>query len=373
MTAIDTPPAPVEVESAPARGVELPIVSVVVLEDRAAITRRGRVVVPAGEGTLRVDRVAPILANKTVTARITSGGAILRDVRVRRVKRILDASLPEEKRRLADELASLRDLADRRRRELALAEAEDAALARTEALASHEIGEDVAWGRLDADRVRAGLNRLVRARVELAEKIARMEVENRELDAEIERKRARIAADPPSKMEAWIEIDAGATTEETCDIEVSYVVPNACWRPQHTATLHAGAASTDAAPPEKSRVLFACEGTVWQNTGEDWVDAQIALSTERPSLGAEPPVLEADLLDVVPRSATVHVEMRDQTLEEAGLGIGAGRAGGPPPGLPGIDDGGSARHIPSPDRHTIPSDGRPHRIPLFSFECEPKT
>lgn len=348
------------------RSIVLPIVTVVVLEDRAAVTRRGSVDVPAGEGTLRLEGVAPVLANKTVTARILSGEATIRDLRVRRAERIVDAALPEEKRRLADELVALEELAERRRRELALLEEEDAALARTEQLSMREMGEDVAWDRLDADRWRSSLNRLVRARVELAERVTRGESDLEEIDREAARKRARVAAEPASRMDAWIEIDTGAALDATCEIELSYVVPGACWRPQHTATLLA-------ADPAKPRVSFAALGTVWQNTGEDWVDVRLALSTERPSLGADPPILEADVLDVVPRSQTVHVEVRDQIIEAGSLGVADARGGaGKPPGLPGIDDGGDARHIPSPHPQTIPSDGRPHRVPLFSFESDAK-
>ena len=354
--------------------VALPIESVTVLEDRAAITRRGTVELPAGETTLRLDGVAPVLANKTVTARLGSSSATIRDVRVRRALRILDAALPEEKRRIADELAALEEHGDQRRRELGLLSEEDAALARTEELAMREMGEDVAWDRLDADRWKTSLNRLVRARVELAERITRAEAELTEIEVQIGRKRARLAADPTSKVDAWLEIDAGATEAGSCELVVSYVVPGACWRPQHTATLVEADPAADGGP--KARVVFACEGTVWQNTGEDWTDVDLVLSTERPSLGADPPVLEADVLDVVPRSQTITVETRDQTVEEGSLGVGnvgGGWKGGKPPGLPGIDDGGDARHLRASHKQTIPSDGHPHRIGLFTFESQPKT
>lgn len=348
--------------------VTLPIESVTVLEDRAAVTRRGTVPLPPGESTLRLEGVAPVLANKTVTA--SSSAATIRDVRVRRALRVLDAALPEEKRRVADELAALDEHGERRRRELELLVAEDAALARTEELSMREMGEDVAWDRLDVDRWKTSLNRLVRARVELAERITRSESELAEIDARIARKRARISADPTSKVDAWLEIDAAALEAGPCEIVVSYVVPGACWRPHHTATVVEPLAAVEGKP----RVVFACEGTVWQNTGEDWTDVDLVLSTERPSLGADPPILEADVLDVVPRSQTITVETRDQLVEEGSLGVSAGKGGAAKSlGLPGIDDGGDARHLRAQDKQTIPSDGRPHRVGLFQFECAPKT
>ncbi|MFO0618293.1 MAG: DUF4139 domain-containing protein [Polyangiaceae bacterium] len=292
-------------------------------------------------------------------------------MRVRRSLRILDAALPEEKRRISDELAAALELAERRRRERELLLEEDAALVRTEELSIAELGEDVAWDRLDVERWRTSLNRLVRARVELAERVTRADAAIAELEEEIARKQARLASDRSSSVDAWIEVDVGASEAETCELVVTYVVPGACWRPQHTATLD----RVEGEGGPRSRVIFACEGTVWQNTGEDWVDVELVLSTERPSLGADPPVLEADVLDVVPRSQTIVVETRDQTVEEGSLGVSTVTRGGgaKPPGLPGIDDGGDARHIPTTHAQTIPSDGRPHRVSLFTFESEPKS
>jgi hypothetical protein len=59
-----------------------PIVAVTVLEDRAAITRRGTIALGAGQHRLAIERVAPVLADKTLTA--TATGARVLDVRCER-------------------------------------------------------------------------------------------------------------------------------------------------------------------------------------------------------------------------------------------------------------------------------------------------
>ena len=49
------------------------IAAVTVLEDRAAITRRDKVAVVAGQQRIVIERVAPVLVDKTLTA--TAAGA----------------------------------------------------------------------------------------------------------------------------------------------------------------------------------------------------------------------------------------------------------------------------------------------------------
>jgi uncharacterized protein (TIGR02231 family) len=142
-------------------------------------------------------------------------------------------------------------------------------------------------------------------------------------------------------------------------------VPGACWRPCHTARL------TDAAGGRPARVELDTDACVWQNTGEDWREVELVLSTERASLGVEPPQLASDVLRAMRRSSEVVVEAREQDIETTGLGLGgeaAARAVSAE--LPGIDDGGEVRTWRAAERATIPSDGRPYRARLGSFESD---
>ena len=59
-----------------------PIVGVTVLEDRASVTRRGKVRVRAGQQRIVIERVSPVLADKTLTA--TCAGARVLDIRCER-------------------------------------------------------------------------------------------------------------------------------------------------------------------------------------------------------------------------------------------------------------------------------------------------
>jgi len=109
-------------------------------------------------------------------------------------------------------------------------------------------------------------------------------------------------------------------------------------------------------------VHFESGACVWQTTGEDWTDVALVFSTERASLGAEPPELDEEVLAVRKVGSTVSVQARQDRVHTAGLGGGA-------PEVPGIDDGGETRKLRAPLPATVPSDGRPHRVTVLEFNA----
>ncbi len=104
------------------------------------------------------------------------------------------------------------------------------------------------------------------------------------------------------------------------EVRIDYVVPNALWRPLHTARLLGG-----------SRVQFTSSAAVWQDTGEDWKDVELRFSTARSSLGTEPPLLRQDLLTVKKKNETVLVQARQVQVQKAGLGSAPAAGGARPP------------------------------------------
>jgi Domain of unknown function (DUF4139) len=126
-------------------------------------------------------------------------------------------------------------------------------------------------------------------------------------------------------------------------------VPGAAWRPYHRAVL----SRTDA------RVEWQTTACVWQATGEDWTDAALTFSLERPSLGVEPPSLVDDELRTRRRPDHVVVEAREHEQQNTGLGGGTAQ-------VPGIDDGGLGLVLTAP-KGSVKADGAPHRIPVGSF------
>lgn len=328
-----------------------PVVEVTVLEDRAQVLRRGRVAVPAGASLLVIGGVAPVLADKTLVARIVAGGRAV-DARCERLA--LPVAYDPDRRDAAAQDA-LRQ-AEQRVEELEQAIARsEARLAQAEALgklAAGEMGVDVAAGRADPDGWRAALaDAAARDLAERRNLIAR-QVELDDANRVVADRRARLQAlggVAPMRANAVIAIEAAAAGE--IELELGYVVPGACWRPAHTALLDGG------------ELRWSAEGAVWQSTGEDWQGVRLHLSTDRASLGTEPPDLSADRLHLRPRDQAVVVEARDRAVEDTGPEGGGGAA----QEMPGIDDGGEVRVLLVQGAATVPADGRPHRFPLAGF------
>lgn len=343
------------------RTIEAPVDEVVLLEDRAHVYRRARLELEAGRHRLVIEGVAPVIADKTLVGAIEEGaGVVLAGTTIRRemVFRDLDTddsalgALERERREM--------DLAiQRTNHELEMLDTHAHALDRLAALTYGDVAVDAAWGRVVDDTWRERLGALRLRERDLRVRGAELGSELRRLGETRSRLQARIARleNPAAADSARIEIDLEVEAATAITLRVDYVVPGACWRPRHTAELLA---------VEPPRVRFTTEACVWQNTGEDWNHVQLELSTERASLGSEPPRLETDRLRYKKKSETVVVEARQQAIDTAGLGRRTQAAAE----LPGIDDGGDALNLRAAERVDVPSDGRPYRAPLSVFDSD---
>ena len=304
----------------------LPIAHVTVTEDRALVVREGTVKLAAGTTRIRIDAVAPACVDKSVRASIVSGKAKIGEARVVREKRAVipdDPSVRSATQALDAEIDTVFDKLEAISAADARARAE---LDLLEAGARATLGDvswDVAHGVTPAD---VGVRAFEAREKELRAEIVRLSHEHRDQRELYERLRTRRAAadHPATKAQASIEIVISADAAGEARVAVEYIVPGACWRPQHTAML------------QKTKVTIATDACVWQNTGEAWDDVELRLSTERPSLGREPPELADDTLAVKRKQEVVHVEAREEQIQTAGFG----GAAAPQARVPGIDDGG---------------------------------
>ncbi|MCB9592731.1 MAG: mucoidy inhibitor MuiA family protein [Sandaracinaceae bacterium] len=333
----------------------IPVDEVTLMEDRARVIRRGVVELPAGRTRLVIEGVSPVLSDKTLAAR--SSSAKIDDASVARRR----LHLPEERREAHRELLAreeaLTEALEGHRERLARVEESLGLLATAADRTVEEIAVDAAWSRADVDAWKRRLATVDELEARLREERLQARRDARDVERERDRVRTRRQETERTSDELVATITVAVEVDEAGahPIEIEYVVPNACWRPQHRATL------------EDGRLRFESEGCVWQNTGEDWDDVQLRFSTQRPSLGAEPPRLATDRLAVRRKADRIVVEQRQQVVEQTGLGRAIASA---PPELPGIDDGGEVQELVAAHRTRVVSDGRPHRAPLFAFEAD---
>src|SRR3954468_16628099 len=111
------------------------------------------------------------------------------------------------------------------------------------------------------------------------------ERKQRELDREIARLEQDRAQKPPSRMEVKIELAAAAATKAT--LRVTYAVRNARWTPLYDARLDTGAKD------RKPALELVRRAEIVQNSGEDWSNVALAVSTVRTARGGSAPELNS--------------------------------------------------------------------------------
>ena len=347
---------------------DAPVCVVTLLEDRAQVRRMGKVNLTQGLWRVRVEQVAPVLSDKSLRAEFLANypGARIDDVRVRRKMLVKEADRPAEVQALEAEVRSLlktfSNLTEDRQHLESGFEQVNTILAK----GLEELPVDAVWGQLNPKSWREQLSTLFKQLRELRAEILDSYHTQEHLSQQINEliAKARALSRPDMVYAAHIEADLMIPQESEYEIAFDYVVPNAMWRPYHQARLLL---------EDKPTVSFRFDGCVWQRTGEDWKDVDLVFSTARASLGTEPPLLTDDPLNVQEKSKEIIIQARNQTIQTTGLGTGATPAPLETPApveVPGVDDGGEVRNLRSATKATIPSDGRPYRVPIFTFSSE---
>jgi uncharacterized protein (TIGR02231 family) len=118
------------------------------------------------------------------------------------------------------------------------------------------------------------------------------ERKQRELDREIARLESEKAQKPSGKLEVRIEVAAAAATRAT--LRVTYAVRNARWTPLYDARLDTGAKD------RKPALELVRRAEITQNTGEDWSNVALSVSTVRTARGGKAPDLNSLIVQYPP-------------------------------------------------------------------------
>lgn len=332
---------------------QAPITRVTLLEDRAYVRRQGQLDLPAGRSRWCLSEVSPLLVDKTLSAQL-KGSAKVIQVSVER-------TLPPEPEPAPPEDPAPERERQRRRRALQeqslLNERELQSATSVYEELTREICKQVAWGVDETAAWEEQLAELSEWKEHLVAEHHRLTLAMEELDQQGFRPLQPQPSRPETITEVFLEVESPSA--QSLQLRLEYSLPCACWRPSHRAVLGAGG------------LEFQSEATCWQNTGEDWNEVDLIFSTQRLSLGNEPPKPKPDTLRSQKKSTEVVVAERDQEIFE----LPSAEMGGMAPGeraseVPGIDDGGQAIHLRASQKSSIPSHGKPVRVALSSFQCE---
>ncbi|MEU4567028.1 DUF4139 domain-containing protein [Micromonospora sp. NPDC023956] len=371
-----------------AENIDAPIVAVTVYADRARVTRRGTVPLAAGEHRLRIGPLPLGLRRDSLRVGGRGPATVLGvDLVTRHQARSTDEQaqdLEQRRRALTDELAALdgADAVEAQRAEFLTLLSQRAGGTYARALASGDAApaDVAAFADSVAGQLAAGHERqreLARRRTDVSESLAAVDRHLKEVRA----KRA------PDRLFAEVTVlvtdeapDDGATTPATptapgssaptasgpavadLELELTYVVDGARWQPSYDLRL------------VDEVVTLTWFGLVSQETGEDWPECRLELSTARPAVTATVPELSPWYLDRVrplpppmPMSAPAGGALPKPAPAARSFGAAeSGRAGAPAPApvrqsVAEVEQGIAAATYRPARSVAVPADGSAHR------------
>ena len=360
------------------------IAAVTVYLDRAVVTRSATLALPAtGLTEVTFEKLPAALLDQSL--QVAGHGvaqATILDVTARAT--YVDFTPNERVKELEDQLRALakqrRVLDDR----AAVLKSQENSLNRLEAAATAAPAKDTA-PRLTIEESAKLLAFLEESRTKHAAEHETLDAQNEDLATKTDAAQRQLnelrGAGGRSYKTVTVRLDAA--TAGSLDVALTYAVPSASWTPNYDARVNSN---------EKS-IALAYSGLVRQNTGEDWKDVALTLSTARPSLGGAAPALTPWALDVflprpVPMAADQTVQLSPFEISrvaagrrEKTFGVGgnmnmqnftsnAPMLAPPPPDIDAslaqatVDTAATSASFKVTAPASIPSDNSPQKIPV---------
>ena len=262
-----------------------PITEVTVYTDRALITRGGSVQLEAGEQELRVNDLPQFLRDSLRASGKSTGEARILNVDV--TTAFYNRPPEKELRALQDELERLEHehdllkarqetLKDRRQWLRALGEQ------------SKDFASGLAKGLMKPEDCAHFFRFISDQSLQDAEAAQHLEIELQKFQLDIQAKQRELdqkeGVTRPDRQAAIVTVELAEAGIFT--LEISYIVTGASWNPQYDVRVKMNEKDS------KGEVELSYIGMVQQNTGENWQNVELALSTARPSLTTKIPDLK---------------------------------------------------------------------------------
>jgi uncharacterized protein (TIGR02231 family) len=270
------------------------VTNVTVYQNNALVTRQ--VDVPEGTGTfeLVVTPLPPQTVNSSLYSEGTDGTRVLT---TRYRTRPIQEDTREEVRKLEAQLKALQAEQQKLQSDIQVVEQNMAMLGKLEGFTGANLQHQTEKGTLNSEAVMALSKYVMEGRTEKAQEqvgLRQKAQDNQEKVQFAQRQLADLAAGS-SKTERDAVIIVDKRQAEPGTIRLNYLVDSASWRPQYK--FRAGT--------EKQSIQVEYLAAVVQQTGEDWANAQLVLSTAEPMLNAAPPDMKTLEVAVVPRPVPV--------------------------------------------------------------------
>jgi uncharacterized protein (TIGR02231 family) len=275
----------VSAAEAPRAALATTLAEVTFYPDAARVLRRA--VLPAGAEALVIEGLPTSLDRSSLRVRTSAGELVRLELRERRGPATDDSRLGALRGELQALEAELAALQDRRQVASALGEHLLRLLAEDTAPDAAAGAERVASWRATLPFLRAELETAAEEQRQVGAAIEQLTARRDELRRELGRL-ADGAAEPKLELELLL-----FGTEAGGQLELEYLVGGAGWEPYYDLRADA----------ELRTVTLEQRARVWQQSGEDWLDVALALSTAEPRRGAHGPVPQTCWLDLRPETA----------------------------------------------------------------------
>ncbi|PIQ83552.1 MAG: hypothetical protein COV75_06955, partial [Candidatus Omnitrophica bacterium CG11_big_fil_rev_8_21_14_0_20_63_9] len=246
------------------------IVSVTVFPDRAGVTRRATVTLSTGS---HVIRIAPLPAglDPNALSATGSGEAAVTLYGVRLATLQLEGAQDPKVSALEDESRAVRRKQQTVSHVKQVLEQERKYLASIQAASSEQIGKDLVTKSPSAADAASLLVFLDESLLKNYQREQEADVELEALSQQLDRLRRELAglAQNRARQQSAMLVDVEASKAGRFTLDVSYRVPGATWQPAYEARAQTG----------EDRVALGFSGLVRQQTGEDWRDVRLTLST----------------------------------------------------------------------------------------------
>ncbi len=274
--------------TAPVATVKMPaasagkVISVTVYQGTALVTRE--VDVPAGQGLVEVV-VSPLPPQTIDSSLYTESGDGLRILSTRYRTRAVKEDTRAEVRAVQEQIKKLEADQQRMTKELQVAEQNLLFVGKLEQFTAATMATLTEKGMLNGETTITLSKYVMSGREEIAKKqveLQQSQQANQEATAFAQRQLAELSAGS-SRTERDAVIVVDKTNNAAGKVNRNYLVSAATWKPRYK--LRAGA--------DKDAVQLEYLAAIEQQSGEDWVGAEMILSTAQPMLNAAPPELLA--------------------------------------------------------------------------------
>ena len=320
---------------------------VIVFTDRAMITREATFSVKKGENSIRISGLTPNLVDQSVQINLIGQTDInISEVNVEET--FLNKTEQPELQKLLTTLNNLNNQIKEETNQLGVINSSNDFLKRVNPFPQNQkvtTADIEAHARFIEKSLSANYDRMS----SIESKLKKQNEEKALLEKEI------AELNPGKNKSKSIVIHLlSASDKSGVKVSFSYISPEAGWSSQYEAR----------AVYATSAIDFNYFASIWQSTGEDWLGANIEISTARPFVYGNTPELSAWYLDVyTPRPYMMKSQRVLEEVSDSRAMISESAPPPPPPPAEIVEENTSFSFV-LPRKVDVISDGQPHRVAI---------